>query len=119
MYEIYCELRDKLGVKDNAVALATGVNKSTFSDWKSGRSSPKQDKLQKIADYFDVPLEYLMTGNMPEDYYLNEETAAIAQEIYDDPDLHALFDAARGTSPEDMRMATELLKRLKGTNNEG
>lgn len=119
MYEIFAELLNERSVKTADVARCTGISMSSFTDWKKGRATPKADKLQKIADYFDVPLEYLMTGNMPEDYYLNEETAAIAQEIYDDPDLHALFDAARGTSPEDMRMATELLKRLKGTNNEG
>lgn len=62
MYEIYCKLRDSKGVKDSDVVKATGITKSTFSDWKSGRSKPKNDKLQKIAEYFDVSVEYLMTG---------------------------------------------------------
>lgn len=62
MYETYCKLRDNMGCKDSDVAKATGITKSTFSDWKSGRSNPKNDKLQKIADYFGVTLEYLLTG---------------------------------------------------------
>lgn len=62
MYEIYCKLRDSRGIKDSDVVKATGITKSTFSDWKSGRSKPKNDKLQKIADYFGVTIEYLMTG---------------------------------------------------------
>lgn len=62
MYEIYCKLRDSKGVKDSDVVKATGIIKSTFSDWKSGRSKPKNDKLQKIADYFGVTIDYLMTG---------------------------------------------------------
>lgn len=62
MYEIYCKLRDERGLKDADVVKATGITKSTFSDWKSGRSKPKHDKLQKIADYFEVTLEYLTTG---------------------------------------------------------
>ncbi len=60
MYEIYCKLRDLKNRKDSDVAKATGITKSTFTDWKNGRSSPKQDKLQKIADYFGVTLEYLL-----------------------------------------------------------
>ena len=48
MYEIYCKLRDEKNLKD--------------SDWKSGRSKPKNDKLQKIADYFGVTIGYLTTG---------------------------------------------------------
>ena len=38
------------------VSKATGISASTFSDWKSGRSVPKLDKLKLIADYFDIPL---------------------------------------------------------------
>lgn len=62
MYENYCSLKNQRGYRDADVAKATGITKSTFSDWKSGRSQPKQDKLQKIADFFGVSLEYLMTG---------------------------------------------------------
>lgn len=60
MYSKYVELRDKKGVTDYAVAQATGIGKSTFSDWKSGRSKPKVEKLQKIADYFGVSIEKLL-----------------------------------------------------------
>lgn len=62
MYEIYCKLRDEKGIKDSDVVKSTGITKSTFSDWKSGRSKPKNDKLQKIADYFGVTVDYLTTG---------------------------------------------------------
>lgn len=67
MYEIYCKLRDDIGVKDADVAKATGITKSTFSDWKSGRSNPKDEKLKKIAEYFGVTTDYLRTGNASEE----------------------------------------------------
>lgn len=60
MYERYAELRDAKGVTDSAVAAATGIGVSTFSDWKSGRSKPKVEKLQKIAEYFGVHIEDLL-----------------------------------------------------------
>ncbi len=63
MYEIYCKLKNKYGVTDYKVSKETGISRSTFSDWKSGRSEPKKEKLQKIADYFGVTLRYLMTGS--------------------------------------------------------
>ena len=52
-------LNDK-GVKPADVSRATGLPSSLFSEWKKGKSNPKIDKLQKIADYFGVTLEYLM-----------------------------------------------------------
>ncbi len=66
IYDRYCEIRNSKGLKDSNVASGTGIGKSTFSDWKSGRSQPKQDKLQKIADFLGVSLEYLTTGKEKE-----------------------------------------------------
>ena len=52
MYGRYVALREKKGVTDYRVAVETGITKSTFSDWKSGRSVPKADKLLSLAKYF-------------------------------------------------------------------
>lgn len=57
MYSKYCELRDLKEVRDIDVSRATNIGPSTFSDWKSGRSKPKLEKLIKIADYFGVEVE--------------------------------------------------------------
>lgn len=62
MYEIFQQLLDKNNVKAFDVSKATGISTSTLTDWKKGRSVPKQDKMQKIADYFGVTVNYLMTG---------------------------------------------------------
>ena len=119
MYEVYCKLRDLRGVKDADVVRATGITKSTFSDWKSGRSEPKKEKLQKIADFFDVSLDYLMTGEEQNGYYLNEETAKMAQEMFEDEDMRSLFDMKRNMPPERFKAHMEFMKNLyeqeKGT----
>ncbi len=61
MYKKYVVLRNKAGVTDYRVAVDTGLTKSTFTDWKNGRSKPKMDKLKKIADYFGVSIEYFLS----------------------------------------------------------
>ena len=116
MYEIYCKLRDKKGVKDADVAKATGITKSTFSDWKNGRSKPKDEKLLKIAEYFEVTLDYLRTGeepSQPDGYYLNGETAEMAQRLFENKNLRVLFDAAKDASPEDLKTTYDMLMALK------
>ena len=115
-YESYCKIRDMKGYKDSHVANATGIGKSTFSDWKSGRSKPKNDKLQKIADFFEVTIDYLMTGEEKEDnetYYLNNETANMAQKIFENKELRMLFDAAQDAEPEDLETVHSMLLALK------
>ena len=120
MYEIYLELLEKSGRKSSDVSKATGIPASTFSDWKKGKSSPKQDKLQKIADYFGVSVEYLMTGEQPSGFYVNGESAEIAQAIYSNPHLKALFEtASKNTTPEQLKFVDDLLKMMKQTNPDG
>lgn len=60
MYAKYVKLRDAKGVNDANVSDATGIPRSTFTDWKQGRSNPKIDKLLKIAEYFGVSIEELV-----------------------------------------------------------
>lgn len=60
MYSKYAELRDAKGVNDAKVAESTGIPRSTFTDWKQGRSKPKVEKLLKLADYFKVSIEELI-----------------------------------------------------------
>lgn len=62
MYERYSKIRDERGFKDADVARATGIGKSTLSDWKNGKSIPKEDKLIAISQFLKCSLDYLMIG---------------------------------------------------------
>ena len=62
VYERFSELLKNSGVRVADITRATGIKSTVFSEWKSGKSQPKADKMQKIADYFNVSLDYLMTG---------------------------------------------------------
>lgn len=39
-----------------------GISTGNLGDWKRGKSSPGTNKLIDIALYFDVSLDWLMTG---------------------------------------------------------
>ena len=78
--------------------------------------TPSADKIQLIADFLDVSVEYLMTGKdkeSGESYYLNEETAKVAQEIFENKELRMLFDATRDADPEDLRALHNMALALK------
>jgi transcriptional regulator with XRE-family HTH domain len=60
MYEIFEQLLQSNNVTPYKLSKDIGVSQTTFSNWKNGRSVPKQDKLRKIADYFGVTIDYLM-----------------------------------------------------------
>lgn len=113
MYSDYEEARKRKGLTNAAVSKATGIPQPTLSDWKHGRYTPKRDKLIKIAELLEVPVEFLADGTMPTEYYFNEATAKTAQEIFESPELRLLFDAARDSDPDDLLYVRDLLLKLK------
>ena len=79
MYEVFEQLLQKHGVTPYKVAKEAGVTQTALSNWKSGRSTPSSKTLQKVADYFGVTVDYLMTGR-------NELTARDERDIKKDLD---------------------------------
>lgn len=65
MHEIFEKLCEEKGITPYRVCKETGITTATISNWKAGRYTPKQDKLQKIAEFLGVTIEYLMTGENP------------------------------------------------------
>lgn len=124
MFERYLEMLKEKKLKNIDVSRATGIPASTFSDWKKGKSSPKRDKIEKIANFFEINPDWLAgTSDIktkfqehPQQkvpYYFNSETSKIAQEIYDNKELSLLFDAARDADPEDLEIVHNMLMALK------
>ena len=61
-YTYFEYLLKQTGTTVYRVSKETGIAASTFTDWKNGRSSPKADKLKRIAAFFGVSLDELLGG---------------------------------------------------------
>ena len=121
------ERREQIGMTQQQLADRLGYkSKSAINKIEMGINGVAQKRIVDFAKALQTSIEYLMEMDSESDenpqhheYYTNPETAKVAQQIFDDPDLHALFDAARDSKPEDLLMAADLLRRLKGTNPDG
>ena len=60
LYKKFSSLLEESNKTAYQVSKDTGIAQSVLSDWKRGRSTPKTDKLKKLADYFDKPIEYFL-----------------------------------------------------------
>lgn len=112
------DLAEKLGYKSY----------TTIQKWESGVSEPPFKALRMMADLFDCDVDDMANVNLESDssasndstpYYLNEESAKVAQKYFDQPEYRVLFDAADGVKPENIMLAAEMLKRFKETNSDG
>ena len=55
--KVYTRLRDERGYTNYKVFKLTGVAQQTLSSWERGVYFPKRDKIGKLAELFDVPVE--------------------------------------------------------------
>jgi transcriptional regulator with XRE-family HTH domain len=60
LYEKFLKLITEQGLTAYRVAKITGISQVTLSDWKNGKSKPKTEKLQKIANLLGVQIEDLI-----------------------------------------------------------
>lgn len=58
-YDRYIELCVTSGEKPYSVAKKLGLSNSNVAQWKKG-STPRKEVLQRIAEYFNVSVAYLM-----------------------------------------------------------
>lgn len=63
-YEIYASLRDKANLNDCKVSKIAEIPRSTISEWKRGRSTPKLENLTKIASAIGVKLNDLIGADV-------------------------------------------------------
>lgn len=111
-------LIEKSGKEQKQIAFDIGEKPTTFNSWVKGKAIPAVTILHKVAEYFGVRLEDIV-DEREEQYYINPETAKIAQKIYEDSHYRILFDAAENSRPEDLLMAADMLNRFKETNPNG
>lgn len=65
-------LLEKQNKKQADLVRVLDVRPNTVSDWKAKRRNPDIVHLEKIADYFGVTVDYLVTGREPATAFLNQ-----------------------------------------------
>ena len=103
----------KKGVNFYKAEQEIGVAKGYLS--KLDHTNPNADKLKKIADYFGVTTNYLLTGETTdEEYYLNPDAKELAQFLFEHPEYKVLFDASRKVKKEDLEVVKQIIERFGG-----
>ncbi|MBM7623748.1 transcriptional regulator with XRE-family HTH domain [Sporohalobacter salinus] len=112
------KLRNEKGVYQKELAKIIGVSRPTITQYESGQRKPDHETLSKIADYFDVSIDYLL-GRTDE----RKSADKIKQALSDDEDLQEfweqlstredlklMFKQTKDLSPESIHRIIEIVK---------
>jgi len=78
--------KEKKSLTIQQIADKIGVSKTQFDNYRSGRSMPTEDKLEKIAVYFGKDMNYFFTDDSK--HIKSDNTSQIASapvEVYEPP----------------------------------
>lgn len=109
--------RKELDLDADFVAKELGISRATYYRYESKDIEKIPiSALAPLAKILKTTPEYLMGWDectTKHDYYTNPETAILAQQIHDDPNLRILLDASKDLEPEDIKVVVDLVKRMK------
>lgn len=119
-------LRESKGFTQDELAEKVGVTKQAISQYERGVRRPDFDTLSALCDLFNVSSDFLLGKSdfttrlldenelsMVDGYYFDQETAEIAQKIYQNHSLYLLFHDAQDAKPDDLKLAHEVLLAMK------
>lgn len=113
--DIFLQLCEENDVKPTRVANEIGSSSASVVKWRKG-AIPQGATLQKIADYFGVSVDYLLTGETKkspaeaEDEEINE----YLEELKNNPGMRVLFSKTKGASKEELEKVVRMIEIMRG-----
>ena len=70
------------GISAAQLSRETGISQALFTQWKQGRQSPSVEYAERIANYFDVPIDYLLgTGLYQKEELIKENWDTLIESL--------------------------------------
>ena len=112
MIERILEIMQARGVKAATLLRDTGLSSSAITDWKKRKANPSYGALVKIANYFEVSIEYLQ-GKTNDPSLLGEKKEL----TYRDKLVQEMHDILKTVPDEKLEKFKALLKMAIDTTN--
>ena len=115
------KLRKQDGLTQEEAARQMGITRSALGMYETGKREPDFETLELIADFYNVDMNTLVGGSAepappltPAEVINGDpELTALLTRARDDPDIRMLFSVTKDASPEDVKMAIQIIQRFK------
>lgn len=115
-------LREESGLTQMAFAKILNINNSTLCQYESGDRAPSDDIKGRIADHFQVSMDYLMGRTDIRNQPLVNEDEGLTEyleQLRTRPEMRMLFSISKGATKEDVEKTVAIIEALRRTEGRG
>ena len=110
VFERIENLRKSKKISQGKLEKELGFSNGSISKWKT--SMPTTERLQKIADYFGVTIDYLMTGNDSSNEDITDRND-ILKYLEENPEVAAIVECLkRFDNPDDLELIRKFIEKM-------
>lgn len=102
------------------LSLETGIPYTTIDAfYKKGTENIKLSTLKRLSDYFGITLDEIaddsidITNKNSNQYYIDKNASDYAEVLKNNTGMRQLFDAAMDVSEDDLKIAVEMIRRMR------
>ena len=118
------ELRKGRHLSQRELAGALHLSSSSVAMYETGKRQPDFESLERIADYFNVDMDYLLgrkdtthkivevrPDGQPPEYYEDTTVQKVTEAMRTNPESRIVFDAVSDMKPEDLIVIAKLIEK--------
>lgn len=119
------DLRKEKGLSQRELAAVLHMSNSAVAMYETGKRQPDLEALEKIADFFNVDMDYLLgrkdttmryvevhPDGQQLEYYEDATVASVADKLRKNPEYRVAFDALSNSKIEDVEFVTKFIERM-------
>jgi transcriptional regulator with XRE-family HTH domain len=106
------DLRNEAKLTQEQLANTLSLSQQAISGYENGARFPDQDTLEKIADFFDVSIDYLLGRSDTRNPYSEEKNKSVEKKHGITTKAYHNLDVG-GLSEEDIQAVEAIIEQLK------
>ena len=115
-YDLFCQLCEKKGVSVTRATVEMGLSRTIGSKWKRTGATPNGETLNRIAEYFGVTTDYLLTGEQAERAAIDvvdDDLREYLEELRSRPEQRLLFSVTKNATRSQIEAIVKMIEEMQ------
>ena len=115
-YDLFCQLCEQTGISVTRATVEMGLSRTIGSKWKRTGATPNGETLNRIAEYFGVTTDYLLTGEQTEKAAIDvvdDDLREYLDELRSRPEKRLLFSVTKNATKSQIEAIVKMIEEMQ------